>query len=145
MLVVIEGGREFFCDQPLYRCLRGNALPLQANTVEEEIELLAEDAQGGRGADGGVQARPQLFPELWTDVDGHAADGDGRFGRPWLEPAQLDDAHVAAGVAERPEPAIVLAHFAQITQQGARQPVDASYPAGGSPLLPLLPFGLFCC
>src|SRR5258708_1839145 len=129
MLVVIEGRWQFFCDQPLYCCLRGDTLPLQANAVEEEIELLTEDAQGGRGADGGVQARPQLFPQLWADVDGHAADGDGRFCCPWLEPAQLDDAHVAAGVVERPEPAIVLAHFAQITQQGARKPVDAPYSA----------------
>src|SRR6266704_4665379 len=145
MLVIIEGRREFFCDQRLCPRRRGDALRLQANAVEEEIELLTEDAQGGRGADGGVQARPQLFPQLWTDVDGHAADGDRRFCCPWLEPAQLDDAHVAAGVVERPEPAIVLAHFAQVAQQGASQPVAAPYPAGRSPLLLLLPFGLFCC
>src|SRR5260370_19684898 len=41
---------------------------------------------------------------------------------------------------ERPEPAIVLAHLAQVTQQGAREPGDAPYPRRPS----VLPFSLLC-
>src|SRR6266851_8038668 len=41
---------------------------------------------------------------------------------------------------ERPEPAIVLAHLAQVTQQGAREPGDAPYPRRPS----CLPFSLLC-